>query len=122
LPNLIALSGSGFLCVARRPCGNLFGVLLVLVPLVSFARDVEAPAPAGGWTMTDPPINFVHIEFGEINRRGEKPQPGGVGNAFSIAIAPDGAVPRRRDPGALHPWRVTCGDRDLDCRDRARPA
>jgi hypothetical protein len=54
--------------------------------------------------------------------RGEEPQPGGVGNAFSIAIAPDGAVPQMRDPGALHPWRVTCGDRDLDCRDRARPA
>jgi hypothetical protein len=27
-------------------------------------------------------------------QRGEKPQPGGVGNAFSIAIAPDGAVIR----------------------------
>jgi hypothetical protein len=26
--------------------------------------------------------------------RGEKPQPGGAGNAFSIAIAPDGAVIR----------------------------
>jgi hypothetical protein len=26
--------------------------------------------------------------------RGEKPQPGGVGNAFSIAIGPDGAVIR----------------------------
>jgi hypothetical protein len=26
--------------------------------------------------------------------RGEKPQPGGVGNAFSITIAPDGAVIR----------------------------
>jgi hypothetical protein len=26
--------------------------------------------------------------------RGEKPQPGGVGNAFSIAIAPDGAAIR----------------------------
>jgi hypothetical protein len=25
-------------------------------------------------------------------KRGEKPQPGGVGNAFSIAIAPDGAA------------------------------
>jgi hypothetical protein len=41
------------------------------VPLVSFARDVEAPALTGKWTTTDPPINFVHIEFGEINRRGE---------------------------------------------------
>ena len=39
--------------------------------LVSFAREVGAPALAGKWTTTDPPINFVHIEFGEINRRGE---------------------------------------------------
>jgi len=29
-----------------------------------------------------------------VARRGEAPQPGGVGNAFSIAIAPDGAVIR----------------------------
>jgi hypothetical protein len=27
-------------------------------------------------------------------KRGETPQPGGVGNAFSVAIAPDGAVIR----------------------------
>jgi hypothetical protein len=27
-------------------------------------------------------------------QRGEKPQPGGVGNAFSVAIAPEGAVIR----------------------------
>jgi hypothetical protein len=34
--------------------------------------------------------------LGEIAaaERGEKPQPGRVGNAFSIAIAPDGAVIR----------------------------
>lgn len=51
--------------------GKLLGVLLALVPLVSFARDVEAPTLSGKWTVTDPPINFVHIEFGEINRRGE---------------------------------------------------
>jgi hypothetical protein len=55
----------------RTPRGSLLGVLLVLVPLAAFARDVEAPALAGKWTTTDPPINFVHIELGEINRRGE---------------------------------------------------
>jgi hypothetical protein len=55
----------------RSPRGNLLSVLLVLAPLVSFARDVAAPALADKWTTTDPPINFVHIEFGEINRRGE---------------------------------------------------
>ena len=32
------------------------------------------------------------------------------------------AAKRRRDPGALHPWRAARGARDLDCRDRARPA
>jgi hypothetical protein len=34
---------------------------------------------------------LAEIAAGE---RGEKPQPGGVGNAFSIAIAPDGATIR----------------------------
>jgi len=71
LPNLIALNGSEFLWVARSLRGNLLAILLVLAPHFSFAREVEAPALAGKWTTTDPPINFVHIEFGEINRRGE---------------------------------------------------
>ena len=71
MPNLTALSGTGFLWVLRSLRGSLLGVLLVLVPLLSFARDVDAPALAGKWTTTDPPINFVHIEFGEINRQGE---------------------------------------------------
>jgi hypothetical protein len=48
-----------------------FALLLALAPTVSFARDVEAPALSGKWTTTDPPINFVHIETGEMNRRGE---------------------------------------------------
>jgi hypothetical protein len=67
--------------------GNLLSVLLVLAPLVSFARDVAAPALADKWTTTDPPINFVHIEFGEINRRGE---------AVGYHHRPDGVDP----PGA----------------------
>jgi hypothetical protein len=46
-------------------------VLLLALMAAPFARQVEAPALAGKWTTTDPPINFVHIEFGEINRRGE---------------------------------------------------
>jgi hypothetical protein len=51
-----------------KPAGAL-GLLLLLLaalPAASFAR-----APAGKWTQTDPPINFAHIEKGEINRRGE---------------------------------------------------
>jgi hypothetical protein len=51
---------------------NLLRLLaLVLVPAALIARDAEALSSAGKWTVTDPPINFVHIEFGEINRRDE---------------------------------------------------
>jgi hypothetical protein len=46
-------------------------VLLLALMAAPFARQVEALALAGKWTTTDPSINFVHIEFGEINRRGE---------------------------------------------------
>ena len=44
-------------------------VLLVLLSAPAAARE-PAP-PASRWTATDPPINLVHIEKGEINRRGE---------------------------------------------------
>jgi Bacterial EndoU nuclease len=47
---------------------GLFALLLVLLPSGPFARDM---ALAGRWTATDPPINFAHIEAGEINRHGE---------------------------------------------------
>lgn len=43
-------------------------VLLLLAGLpASHARDTQP----GKWTATQPPINLVHIDFGEINRRGE---------------------------------------------------
>jgi hypothetical protein len=35
------------------------------------AREGEALALSGKWTATDPPINLLHIESGEINPRGE---------------------------------------------------
>jgi Bacterial EndoU nuclease len=60
-------------------------MLLVLGP--PFACEVDALAPAGKWTTTDPPINFAHIEFGEINHRGE---------AVGYHHRPNGADP----PGA----------------------
>src|SRR5438876_9172068 len=44
---------------------------LLLVPATVLADEGEAPALAGKWTATDPPINFAHIAFGEINRHGE---------------------------------------------------
>jgi hypothetical protein len=48
----------------------IFLLLLVGLPIPSSARDTVTVA-AGKWTATDPPINFAHIETGEINRRGE---------------------------------------------------
>ena len=50
---------------------RFWALFLVLLPAAAFARDVGAPGLSGKWTKTDPPVNFVHIEFGEINRRGE---------------------------------------------------
>ncbi len=42
--------------------------------------------------------------------RGEKPQPGGVGNAFSIAISPDGAGIRNAVVEDATPERYTLGE------------
>ena len=47
---------------------GLVALLAILLPLWAFARGF---GPSDKWTATDPPINFVHIENGEINRRGE---------------------------------------------------
>ena len=41
------------------------------VNLLVLGDEGEAPALTGKWTTTDPPINFAHIAFGEINRHGE---------------------------------------------------
>ena len=55
---------------------------LLLAPAALCARDIEALAVAGKWTLTAPPVNLVHIECGEFNRRGEAVgyhhRPGGV--------------------------------------------
>jgi hypothetical protein len=42
----------------------------------------------------DPATARAFLDEIAAAQRGEKPQPGGVGNAFSVAIAPDGAVIR----------------------------
>jgi hypothetical protein len=42
--------------------------------------------------------------------RGEKPQPGGAGNAFSIAISPDGALIRNAVVEDATPERYTLGE------------
>jgi hypothetical protein len=43
-------------------------------------------------------------------QRGEKPQPGGVGNAFSVAIAPDGAVIRNAVVEGSTPEQYSLGE------------
>jgi hypothetical protein len=58
-------------------------LLLLLGTVGASARDLAAP-PVGRWTQTDPPIDFRHIEFGEINRRGE---------AIGFHHRPNGADP-----------------------------
>lgn len=45
-----------------------YAVLLVLLPMGLFARDLT---PAAQWTATEPPIDFAHIQTGAINRYGE---------------------------------------------------
>ncbi|MGH7063592.1 MAG: EndoU domain-containing protein, partial [Stellaceae bacterium] len=42
-------------------------LVLLAAPLAGHALDTQS----GEWTATDPPINLVHIDFGEINRHGE---------------------------------------------------
>jgi hypothetical protein len=47
------------------------GALLLILAWAPVANPVDALAISGRWTATNPPINFSHIEFGEINRHGE---------------------------------------------------
>src|SRR6516165_9578803 len=87
---------------------SLFVLLVVLLPAALFARD---RAPAGKWTATDPPINFVHIESGEINRRGEA-----VGYHYRPnGVDPPGArvlqVVQPPDPNGVYRARVELRDR-----------
>ena len=44
---------------------------LLLVPAALTARGLEAPGLSAKWTTSDPPINLMHIDYGEINWRGE---------------------------------------------------
>ena len=44
---------------------------LLLVPAALSARSLQAPGLAGKWTTSEPSINLVHIDYGEINRHGE---------------------------------------------------
>ena len=44
---------------------------LLLIPAALSARGFEAPGLAAKWTTSEPPINLLHIDYGEINRHGE---------------------------------------------------
>ena len=44
---------------------------LLLVPAALSARGLEPTGLAAKWTASDPPINLVHIDYGEINRHRE---------------------------------------------------
>ena len=44
---------------------------LLLVPAALSARGLDAPGLTAKWTTSDPPINLVHIDYGEINQHGE---------------------------------------------------
>ena len=44
---------------------------LLLIPTAVTAHGFEAPWLAAKWTTSEPPINLLHIDYGEINRHGE---------------------------------------------------
>jgi len=44
---------------------------LLLIPAALSARGFEAPGLGAKWTTSEPPINLLHIDYGEINRHGE---------------------------------------------------
>jgi hypothetical protein len=54
---------------ARVKAATLFALLLV--PAALSARGLDAPGLTAKWTTSDPPINLVHIDYGEINQHGE---------------------------------------------------
>src|SRR5262249_18457689 len=47
------------------------GGLLLIFASAPVTNPVDARAISGRWPATNPPINFSHIELGEINRHGE---------------------------------------------------
>jgi len=56
---------------ARAPVKFAAFFALLLVPAGLSVRVLEASTLSGKWTTSDPPINLVHIDYGEINRHGE---------------------------------------------------
>lgn len=85
-------------------------MLLALMPAAVLAPSALALAPADKWTPTDPPINLVHIDFGEINRHGEA-----VGyHHRPNGMDPDGArvlqIIQPPDPNGVYRARVSVRD------------
>jgi filamentous hemagglutinin len=80
---------------------------LLLVPAALFARALDAPS---GWTETDPPINLAHIDYGDVNGRGEA-----VGyHHRANGVDPPGARVRRivQPPDAAGVYRALVTLRD----------
>ena len=50
---------------------SFLALLLLCGAAPVLASNIEAPALSGKWTRTDPPVNLLHIELGEINYHGE---------------------------------------------------
>ena len=50
---------------------GLLAFVLLRCAAPAFPCGLEAAALSCRWTNTEPPINLVHIELGEVNRRGE---------------------------------------------------
>ena len=91
-----------------RPFRTLV-LLLGLMPASALAPQALALAPGDKWTATEPPINLVHIDFGEINRHGEAVgyhhRPNGMdpdgARVLQIIQSPDASgVYRGRDPAS----------------------
>src|SRR5262249_23927833 len=112
----VALVGGGGRARTRVKAKAFFALLLV--PAALSARGFEATWLAAKWTKSDPPINLLHIDYGEINRHGEAVgshppgnsgrhpgSPGRLMRAASIGLASPSAIrplgcgsTRRRPP------------------------
>ena len=85
-------------------------LLLGLLPAAAVGHPAQALIPGDKWTTTVPPINLVHIDFGEINRHGEA-----VGyHHRPNGMDPDGArvlqIIQPPDPNGVYRARVALHD------------
>lgn len=55
----------------RRYLTGLVSLAMLIASLLLVLHPSSSVARSKRWTQTDPPINFVHVFYGEINRRGK---------------------------------------------------